>query len=192
MKNVSYKIVLAIILLATILPANAQKRSFLATAQYAGSIGYLSIGGGITSRNHKFHNELLYGFVPSYYGGPLNKVSYKLTYYPLQLKIGNTVQWQPISIGGMLSYNLDKGFTMVPSLKKYDRDYYWWSSGLRKHITVSSSITIRPKDHPQMPVLFYVEANTNDLYLMTLYDNVGEMPFDEIWFLGMGVKMIFD
>jgi hypothetical protein len=117
MKNVSYKIVLAIILLAAILPASAQKRSFLATAQYAGSIGYLSVGGGITSRNHKFHNELLYGFVPSYYGGPLNKVSYKLTYYPLQLKIGNTVQWQPVSIGGMLSYNLDKGFTMVPSLK---------------------------------------------------------------------------
>jgi hypothetical protein len=171
--------------------AFAQTRKGIATFQFAGSIGFVSMGAGITSKSQKLHNEFLYGFVPSYYGGPLNKVTYKLTYYPFQKHLNERVTWLPISIGGALAYNLGNGYSLLPSYKKYDKDYYWWSSGLRKHITISTSLKITPEKANGKEVLLYFEANTNDLYLSTMFDNVGNMSLTDIVFLGMGVKSLF-
>jgi hypothetical protein len=191
------KFLFSILIIASVLQGNAQltpitpARKIIATIQFAGSIGYLSAGLGITNRSQKLHNELLYGFVPSYYGGPLNKLSYKLTYYPFKKQISEKTTWLPISIGGILAYNLDPGYSLAPSYKKYDQDYYWWSSGLRKHITVSTALKLKSKSCENKDLILYIEANTNDLYVLTLLDNVGEMKFTDIWFLGIGAKSVF-
>lgn len=169
----------------------AQARRGIATIQFAGSIGYISLGGGITNKSQKLHHELLYGFVPGHYGGPLNKISYKLTYYPFEKKLSERVAWIPFSIGGALAYNLDNKYSLMPSYKKYDRDYYWWSSGLRKHLTLSTAMKVSPHTYNDRYLLFYLEANTNDLYALTLWDNIGQMKFTDIWFLGIGVKSVF-
>lgn len=171
--------------------AQSNGRKGIATLQFAGSIGFLSLGAGVTSKSQKFQHEFLYGFVPSYYGGPLSKISYKLTYYPIQRKISERTSWLPINIGGALAYNLGSGYSLIPSYKKYDRDYYWWSSGLRKHITLSTAIKLSPKSGENKDILLYLEANTNDLYLMTWIDNPGNMSILDIMFLGVGVKSLF-
>jgi len=185
------KYIFSVLLVVLVADVFAQGRKGIATLQFAGSIGFMSMGAGVTSKSQKFHHEFLYGFVPSYYGGPLNKISYKLTFYPIQHKISETTSWLPINLGGVLAYNLGSGYSLFPSYKKYDRDYYWWSSGLRKHITVSTALKISPKSGENKDILVYFEANTNDLYLMTLFDNPGHMSITDIMFFGVGVKSLF-
>jgi hypothetical protein len=191
MKKSIFSILLPIFIIAAAGPVSAQANKGIATLQFAGSIGYLSVGAGVTSKSQKFHHELLYGFVPGYYGGPINKLSYKLTYYNFQKPLNDRLTWLPLSIGGMLAYNIDKDYSLMPSFKKYDKDYYWWSSGLRKHLTLSTSLKVRSASCENKDVILYLEANTNDLYLVTLLDNVGSMRFTDIWFLGAGVKSVF-
>lgn len=162
-------------------------KNILVSAQYAGSIGFLSLGTGITNRSHTLHQELFYGFTSAAYGGPLSKITYKISYYPFSVRLNKKVAWQPLNVTGFASYHLGKKFTLLHSFKKYENGYYPWSPALRFHVGLSTSFTF--KQDSGRDLQFYLETNTNDLYISTLYDNVGYMAFTDIWFLGLGVKM---
>lgn len=191
MRNIVFKYLAAALILMLPTFANAQKRAVFGTIQYAGSIGYISLGAGLTNKTNTIHNEVLYGFVPSQYGGPLSKFTYKFTYYPIKIRVSDRITWQPISVGAFFAYSIDHDLTMMPSHKKYDKDYYWWSFGLRKHISFSTSFLIHSDTLGGPRMLIYLEANSNDLYIPTLWENAGVMPFTDIIFLGIGVKTMF-
>lgn len=57
-------------------------------------------------------------------------------------------------------------------------------------MAVNTAILIQPECKHRRLQLF-LEANTNDLYLLTYWDNAGKMGFDEIWFLGIGARVLF-
>ena len=162
-------------------------KSIFFTSQFAGSIGFVSLGTGVSNRKQTLHHELLYGFVSEAYGGPLNKVTYKISYYPWSVRVSPRVKWKPFNVTGFAAYHLGKKFTLLHSFKKYDEGYYPWSPALRFHLGASTAVEW--KRNSGHDLLFYLETNTNDLYISTLYDNVGYMNFTDIWFLGMGVKL---
>lgn len=190
-----FRKVFNILLLATLLTAfceaNAQERKWIGTVQYAGSTGYISVGGGITNKSNKLFHELLIGYVPENVGGNLTKLTYRISWYPYEVNIGSKYKWQPLNPAFFLSYNAGRDFTLTPSHQKYHDDYYWWSNGLRKHIGFNTSFIIQPDECKQRRLQLYLEANTNDLYLLTYWDNVGVMGFDELWFLGLGARVLF-
>jgi hypothetical protein len=168
----------------------AQQRPFV-TMQYAGSIGYISLGGGITSKSQKVQHELLYGFVPKAYGGPLDKITYKFTYLPANWHLSQRVAWRPLNVSGFAAYNVGRNFSLQPSFKKYHEDYYWWSPALRFHLGFSTALELTHKKSPNKGLL-YIEANTNDRYITTWWDNTSKLKLHDIFFLGMGMKVILN
>lgn len=184
------KLLFSILILLCAGHSFAQRQPF-ATAQFAGSSGYVVLGGGITSVTGKIHNELLFGFVPKAYGGPLNKLTYKFSYYPAQIKMSEKVIWKPVNPTIFIGYNIGKGYSLSPSYRKYDSDYYWWSPALRLHAGVNTAVEIKhgKKDNKTM---LYLEANTNDRYITMYYDNVQSINFTDIFFLGAGVKFFIE
>lgn len=170
--------------------ASAQRKTII-TIQYAGSIGYMSVGGGITSRTQKVQHEILYGFVPKAYGGPLDKITYKLTYLPFKLKIGRSMEWLPVNPTVFASYNIGKDYSLQPSYKKYDQDYYWWSPALRFHAGINTAVKLT-NENCRNKAIIYLEANTNDRYITSWWDNTSVLNVSDIFFLGAGIKVMLE
>ncbi len=186
-----FNLLLSVLFCLVAVSSQAQQRRWIGSLQYAGSLGYLSAGAGITNKSGKVFHEFLVGYVPEQYGGNLTKFSYRLSWFPYQVKLKKGLLWQPVNPVFFLSYNAGRDFTLTPSHQKYHQDYYWWSNGLRKHIAVNTAIMIQPDECKHRRLQLFLEANTNDLYLLTYWDNAGKMGFDEIWFLGMGARVLF-
>lgn len=170
--------------------ASAQRKTIV-TVQYAGSIGYISLGGGVTSKTEKLQHELLYGFVPKAYGGPLDKITYRFTYLPFKLRLNEKITWRPINPVAFASYNIGTGYSLQPSFKKYDEDYYWWSPALRLHLGANTAVEIANSGGKSKTV-FFLEANTNDRYITTWWDNTSNLHLTDIFFMGAGVKVLFN
>ncbi|MCU0422694.1 MAG: hypothetical protein MUC81_07760 [Bacteroidia bacterium] len=170
------------------LSAGAQ-RTFYGVGQYAGSIGYFSIGVGVTSKKQKAHHELLFGHTPKEFGGPLDKLTYKYSWYPFSIKLSKHSDFYPINPTLFAALNFGDRFGLQQSYKKYDHDYYWWSPGLRFHggINMAFSTTSLFK---KTKTIFYLEANTNDRYITTYYDNTGNMGLGDLFYLGLGIKVM--
>lgn len=167
------------------------QRKAMVVMQYAGSIGYVSIGGSMTSASQKLQHDLLYGFVPKAYGGPLDKITYKFTYLPVKWRINERVAWHPVNISAFAAYNIGKGFSLQPSYKKYDDDYYWWSPALRMHLGFNTAVELTGKKQSNQALL-YLEANTNDRYITTWWDNTSKLKWNDIFFLGVGMKVVIN
>lgn len=181
----------SIVYLMLLTLAGYAQRQQLLTAQYAGSIGYMSFGGGVSSKSGKLSHELLYGFVPKAYGGPLDKLTYRLTFTPYKLAVSRQVTWQPFNPVLFVAYNFGSDYSLQQSYKKYDDDYYWWSPALRLHGGANSSVTFSNKEgNPRLQL--YLEANTNDRYVVTYWDNTTNMKAGDIFFLGIGARFYLD
>jgi len=40
--------------------------------------------------------------------------------------------------------------------------------------------------------MLYLEANTNDRYITTYWDNTGNMGLGDLFYMGLGVKFLFN
>ena len=182
------KLLFSVLFLGMINCLNAQQQK-ITTVQYAGSMGYISLGVGITNKSGKVQHELLYGFVPKYYGGPLDKITYRLTYLPFEIKQKGNLSWRPINPVVFAAYNMGNQFSLEHSHKNYDQDYYWWSPALRFHVGANTALFISGKKQTTM---LYLEANTNDRYITTYWDNTRNMSLGDLFYLGLGVKFLFN
>lgn len=177
--------------------AEAQERSALipdyALVQHAGSIGYLSLGAGYELFDDARGSlELTYGRVPEVKGGPLNIVSAKFSYRPVELRVNNTITAYPANPGVFLSYHLDEQFGLGFDREQYGRSYYGWPTALRGHLSLSNEVAIKTGEKLKS-VTLYSEFNVNDLYLVSLFYKNNKQwlsPFDIIK-LGFGVKVGF-
>lgn len=176
----------SILLLISSVCINAQE--ITVSSQFAGSLGFASVGVGLTNKTAKLNHELLYGFVPKYYGGPLDKLTYRLTYMPFKLSKHKTVHWQPLNPVVFVSYNVGNKFSLMHSYKNYDQDYYWWSPALRIHVGANTALFWEGEKHATQ---IYLEANTNDRYITTYWDNTKNMSLADIFYLGVGVKFFY-
>lgn len=198
MKRKVINAILSLFILAfSVVHIHAQDRQrssrFIATVQYAGSIGFISVGGGVTSKNRKLHYEFLYGHVPKQYGGPTDKISLKGSWYPATVSLSKGIKWKPVNPGIFAAFNFGDRFSIVPSRSKYSKGYYWWSPGLRVHVSFNSALTFRLSRRADRQLMLFFETNTNDRYLTIFFsdENRKEMSFSEIWMLGCGGKVLF-
>ncbi len=172
--------------------AKRQSR-FLVCSQYAGSIGFVSIGAGFTNKRQSLQYEGMYGHVPQKYGGPTDKLSFKFSWYPFSVQLTQRVAWKIVNPGIFATKNFGKRFPLIPSGSKYPSGYYWWSPGIRFHLSLSSAVTIGLSKKNSKKLLLYFETNTNERYLTTYFSgsNTKEMSFLELWQLGCGAKLLF-
>lgn len=163
-----------------------------AELQYAGSIGYMSTGIGYQLGKEKTTLSFHYGYVPELKGGELHIAAVKFQYKPFAIRIKDKLTFYPINPGVFLSYTFGKQFGLSFDDDQYTKGYYFWSPALREHISLSSELKIMgDKSSTIKSISLYTEANTNDLYMISWFENRTTTPIQEIFHLGFGVRMYF-
>lgn len=159
--------------------------------QYAGSIGYMSAGFGY-DLSKKTELSFHYGYVPEVKGGELHIAAVKFEYKPFRIPLGKGLVMHPINPVVFASYTFANGFSLGFDSDQYPKGYYFWSPALREHLGFSSELEIMgDKSSRIKSISLYTEANTNDLYMVSWYENRTTTPFYKIFKLGFGVKMNF-
>lgn len=160
--------------------------------QHAGSIGYMSIGGGYELfKNDRGSLEFDYGYVPKNRGGTLHIATTKFAYRPFRIKIKDKVSIFPLNPGVFFSYHFGKQFGLGFDRDQYGKSYYGWSTALRGHISVSNEIKLHTGNKNSVSI--YSEFNTNDLSLVSMFykNNSQWLSPEDIVKLGVGVKVGF-
>jgi opacity protein-like surface antigen len=160
-----------------------------AVAQYAGSIGYASIGFGY-SVSEKSRLSLHYGKVPACKGGPLDIIAAKFFCSPYTLSPSATILIKPVDLGFMVTYHFGDNFYTL-WLDRYPDGYYWWSSSTRFHLALESAVTYLLPNSFFKSITGYVEFNTNDLYMVSFVLNHKTIGFLDIVKAGAGVRIKF-
>lgn len=201
MSGYFFKLKLVLVLLLVIhIKVSAQDLRFLipdgAVAQYAGSIGYFS--GGISYQlfpNKRGNLDLLYGFVPGSKGGVLNITTAKFAYKPWQIRLKDWGKIYPFNPGVFLTYTFHKDLSLKFPGGQYSHDYYYWSEALRPHIAFNSEIELDAdkvlKNSGIKAISLYGEINTNDYYLINYLQNMSALTIDDIFQIGIGMRVKF-
>lgn len=191
---------LVVLFVVTNRNVSAQDLKFLipdgAELQYAGSIGYVS--GGVSYDlfpNKRGNVDLMYGFVPGSKGGVLHITTAKFAYKPWSIMIKDWGKIYPFNPGAFLTYTFHKDLSLKFPSGQYSHDYYYWSEALRPHLSFSSEIEISAdklmKEAGIKAIGLYVEMNTNDYYLINYLQNTSALKIDDIFQLGIGMRVKF-
>ena len=184
-----------ICIFVSLLPARAQNRLkelipyTTLNAQYAGSTGLVSVGIAKTSEKQLLELGLMYGYTPAFGGDANHSLFLKLSASPSRLAIAPKLYWQPIQIGVFLCQNFGKNLGLTWD-QQYPKDYYWWNRSRRTHVFFGTQLTLDSGPGRIDKVALYMEANTNDLYISSYFPNRRTMKIRDIFFLGVGCKLL--
>jgi len=199
-KSLLKKLIFKIGLIFGLLSSSAYAQdSFLArlkpdqvNLQYAGSIGYFSGGIGYNLFNEKAALSFHYGYVPKNKGGWMSIFTAKFEYKPFEIKIKDKLRIHPLNPVFFPSYTSGDNFDYQFKTSQYRKGYYFWSSALRLHLGAGTEVKIlTPKTAAFKSLSIYAEANTNDLYAISWFQNRTSTPFYEMFKLGYGVRAYF-
>lgn len=180
--------------------SSAQKLKFLipdaAIAQFAGSIGYFSVGAGYEIfKNKRGYLDFNYGYVPASKGGELHAVTVKLAYKPFKIGLGDWGVFYPFNPGFFLSYTFNEDLDFKFDSNDYPPGYYYWSPALRSHLAISNEIEFSiPKIWDGLDIKkigIYTEFNTNDFYIVNYFQNLSSLSLSDIFQLGVGIRLKF-
>ncbi|MFC5283358.1 hypothetical protein [Pedobacter alpinus] len=167
-----------------------------AVLQHAGSIGYFSTGIGYKlNKRGKSTLDLLYGFVPAKFGGDLSLITAKFAWRPFKINVKDWAQIYPVNPGVFLSYHAGGDFDTKWDDDNYPDGYYWWSTALRPHISISTELKLDAKKLvPNLRIKYislYSEFNTNELYGISYFLNPRDLNITGIFKLGIGTRVTF-
>ncbi|QRR00158.1 hypothetical protein [Dyadobacter sandarakinus] len=174
-------------------PCHAQNtRSILpeyVSTQYAGSVGWMSLGAGYNLFKHRTRLGVQYGFVPKEKGGRLHILSSSFDFKPYVLHISNKFDFNPVDLGVKVSYHFGEQFHIKwPS--RYPDGYYWWKSALRLHLSTETALTYKFSNLGTVKSLTpYLELNSADLYMVSYILNLKSLSFGNIIKAGVGLRI---
>lgn len=158
--------------------------------QYAGSIGYFSLGAGYNVMAKKGLASFHFGHVPNYAGGPLNIFSGRFLFVPRTYRLSDRVTLSPYNAGLTMSYHLGSSFNSSWPQHRYPESYYWWQTSFRLHVNFQPALTIQLSDHTVFKsVSAYFDLNSNELYAVSFGKNTHTLSFWDILMLGAGVRL---
>ncbi|CAG4994177.1 hypothetical protein DYBT9275_01337 [Dyadobacter sp. CECT 9275] len=184
--------IIILFILSGLLPTKAQPLKWLipdfATVQYAGSIGWLSVGTGYDILKDRARLSVQYGYVPEPKGGPLHILSGSFVYEPFIIKPSTKMNINVLDTGIRFSYQFGEDFHFRwPG--RYPEGYYWWKTALRAHLITETSITWKsPESNFIKATTGYIELNSNDLYLVSYFLNTKSLSPSDIIKIGAGIR----
>ena len=192
MRRIHYLIIFPLLLTCS-LAFGQTKKSWIVPdhikTQFAGNIGFLSVGAGYLHGNDKLETDLYVGFLPKPIGGDhIVSVSAKMTYSPWRIRIGRNYGLVPFSIGPYLSYSFGSQFdTVLPN--EYPDGYYWWATSLRFGAFAGGRLSRNiGEQHRLKAVDFYYELGSYDLVFLSYIQNRKALDISDIFSLALGVK----
>lgn len=179
---------------------SAQNLKFLvpdnAIIQFAGSIGYFSVGAGYDLfKNKKGMLDFNYGYVPAAKGGELHIATAKFAYKVYEIQLKDWGKFYPFNPGFFASYTFHPKLSYSFSKSKYPEGYYYWSEALRPNISIGNELEFNMKriwkDSGIKALSLYSEINTNDYYLINYFQNTSALTLADIFQLGIGMRVKF-
>lgn len=187
-------VILLILLVGVAVDSSAQHNrkwfvpDFL-TAQYAGSIGFVSGGAGYEIFRRKAGLELLVGVVPGFIDSePLETITLKFTGSIINVKLNDRVTLMPLTAGLYFCYT--PGIEYSSDLPAwYPKGYYWWSEAVRANIFVGGNLSVitRRLGKPRK-IQGYYEIGTNEIKLVSYVQNSDALTVWQILHAGIGVR----
>lgn len=160
--------------------------------QYAGSMGFMSIGGGYDyGVNKQWETDIFLGFLP-HYSTDKNKITLtvKQNYIPWKIDLSSRWMIEPLTTGMYINTVFDDDF-WISEPDKYPNSYYAFSTRIRINAFLGQRITYKLKPEAQKFLksftLFY-EVSTNDVYVLSAFNNAYLKPKDYL-VLSAGVKV---
>lgn len=159
-------------------------------AQYAGGMGFMSIGCGWDYGNKcRWETDLLVGFLPKAYSNRTHlTLTLKQNYIPWSIRCCDRFAIEPLSCG--IYFNLITGedyWVYEPDRYPSSR-YYGFTSRLRTHLYFGQRCTYRLKNNALLrSVTPYYEFGANELDLLAKFGNKS-IRLSDIFFFSVGIK----
>ncbi|ANE52040.1 hypothetical protein [Flavisolibacter tropicus] len=183
----------AIVLLLGHLAVSAQKWLPDHTKlQYAGGIGFLSVGVGYHNKKDKLQGDVFYGFTPASVGGlDIHALTVKGTWFPLKPINRKTWQLRPLSTGLQVNYTFGKQyFGFTPD--NYPYDYYKFPTALHAGAFIGGQVNKQVSSRRGIKRIgLYYELGTYDVELASYVRNRKALSVPDILNLGIGIVTSF-
>lgn len=161
-------------------------------AQYAGSIGFVSAGGGYDIFSKKGSLDFLFGVVPGFTGSTaLETFTFKFNAMPIRIRVNPDVEIHPLNTGVYFCYTFGKEYSSdLPGW--YPDGYYWWSEAVRVNLFIGGDVRFvthafrKPKKFTA-----YYEIGTNEIKLVSYIQNKHALNIWNILHAGVGVRYMF-
>lgn len=161
-----------------------------AKVQYAGGMGFLSLGAGWEYGNrNQWNSDFFVGFLPKQFSDELHfTFTIKQTYTPWSMRFCDWLSYEPLTCGLYFTTISGEDFWQREPCK-YPNRYYNFSSKLRTSIFLGQSITFYQKRFSWMRnISFFYEIGTNELYIISKATNK-TVRMGDILRLSFGLKM---
>ena len=157
--------------------------------QYAGGIGFTSVGLGYQSRNDRLEGDFYYGYVPKSVGGVyIHTVSSKLTWHPIKKIALKSVEFRPLSAGVTLSYTFGKQYFLFWP-ENYPYTYYDFPTALHTGVFIGGRVD-KPFKSGRRVGLYY-ELGSNDREITSFIQNGRSLRLTDILNLALGIRTSF-
>ena len=186
-------------LLVTTGKISAQKKGFKIKppdhikVQYAGGIGFISIGSGYSAKNQKLEGDLYYGYLPKGIGGiSIHSLSGKVTWIPIHPVRIKKYQVEPLMTGLIVNYNFGKQyFSFDPPYYPYR--YYSFPTAIHSALFLGSRIGYNfPTQSYVKRISVYYEILSFDREILSFVSNTKSLKITDIVTLALGVKINID
>ena len=186
-------------LLVTTGKISAQKKGFKISppdhikVQYAGGMGFISIGAGYSTKNQKLEGDLYYGYLPESIGGvSIHSISGKVAWIPIHSVSIKKYQVEPLMTGLIVNYNFGKQyFSFDPPYYPYR--YYSFPTAIHSALFLGSRIGYNfPTQSYVKRISVYYEILSFDREILSFVSNTKSLKITDIVTLALGVKINFD
>jgi hypothetical protein len=158
--------------------------------QYAGGIGFISIGAGYSSKNQKLEGDLYYGYLPKSIGGiRIHSISGKITWIPIHSVSIKKYKVEPLMTGLVINYSFGKQyFSFDPPYYPYR--YYSFPTAIHSALFLGSRIG---HDFPSQAfvqrISVYYEILSFDREIISFVSNTKSLQVGDIITLSLGVRI---
>lgn len=160
--------------------------------QFAGSIGFLSLGAGYETRNKNWDFDLFYGYVPESIGGvEIHTLTAKTTFSPIKPLTTGSIAIRPLSVGAFVAYTFGEQYFLF-NPEKYPLSYYDYPTALHIGAFLGGRISKESKKKSMFSnVGLYYEVGTNDREFISYIHNKNSIKFTDIINIGIGLRGSF-
>ena len=147
--------------------------------QFAGSIGFISVGTGYEFAKKKLQGDFYYGYVPEKIGGiNIHSITAKLTWLPVSIQ-KNDYKFDLLTTGFLVNYAFGKQY----EISRESFSYYGFPTAAHVALFAGGGIT-------KSKIGLYYELGITDRDLISFASNVkGGIKFHEIINIGIGARL---
>lgn len=172
-------------------PLQAQERHFNKmlpdhiNLQYAGGIGFISIGAGYSNKKDKLEGEVYYGYLPRSIGGvSIHSLSAKFIWIPFHLSIKNKYKAEPLTTGILVNYNFGKQYFGFDP-ENYPYKYYSFPTAINTAIFIGSRFGFNKSGKLSV----YYEVLSFDREILSLLKNTKSLDISDIFNFSIGIRI---